>query len=273
MPRAPSTLLGVEPQQSPGLATDPLNLRVTQPQPAGGRVEVRDHSPRDSRATRAAEGERRAETVAGRPATPAPGALDLAMPAPRLNTDTPQASDRQPFSGEPTLAGVSGFAQQLARVAAAPTELPAVALHAPLHSPGFAPELSARVSLLAGQGVERAELQLNPADMGPVSVRIAVEGQQAQVSFHAAQPDTRQALEQSLPDLAAALRAGGLTLTGGGVFQQSAGSGGGGADPREGAALQRTGRIASTRIGFDIETPAPRANAAPRRLGLLDTYV
>jgi len=47
-----------------------------------------------------------------------------------------------------------------------------------------------------------------------------VDGQQAQISFHAENAETRAVLERGLPDLAAALRDNGLTLSGGGVFQQ-----------------------------------------------------
>lgn len=94
-------------------------------------------------------------------------------------------------------------------------------LQSPLHAPAFAPELGARLSVLAANGVQEAQLHLNPAEMGPVQVQIVLEGQQAQISFHAEHAETRQILEQSLPDLAAALRDSGLTLSGGGVFQQA----------------------------------------------------
>ncbi len=94
-------------------------------------------------------------------------------------------------------------------------------LQSPLHAPAFAPELGARLSVLAADGVQEAQLHLNPAEMGPVQVQIVLEGQQAQISFHAEHAETRQVLEQSLPDLAAALRDSGLTLSGGGVFQQA----------------------------------------------------
>jgi len=69
--------------------------------------------------------------------------------------------------------------------------------------------------------VEHAELHLNPADMGPVSVQIAIEGTQARIDFGADVASTRQAIEASLPELASALRDAGLTLSGGGVSQHS----------------------------------------------------
>ncbi len=105
----------------------------------------------------------------------------------------------------------------------APVVPTAVNMPEALDDVGFAGALGARLAMLAKDGVQKAELHLNPADMGPVAVQITVDGQQAQVTFHAAQADTRGVLEQGLPDLAAALAANGLTLSGGGVFQQQQG--------------------------------------------------
>ena len=110
--------------------------------------------------------------------------------------------------------------------ASAPAAAPSVPLSQPLDSPDFAPELSASVSLLIQDGIHEAQLQLNPTEMGPVSINIQLDGQQAEVNFHAQHAATREVLERSLPDLAAALQAQGLTLSGGGVFAQTASSGG-----------------------------------------------
>ena len=117
--------------------------------------------------------------------------------------------------------GVSTPGEFKPAAAAAPPTVVSVAQ--PLFEPAFAPAMAARLSLLAADGVQTAQLHLNPAEMGPVAVQIVVDGQQAQVSFHAEQADTCAVLERSLPDLAAALRDAGLTLSGGGVFQQSPG--------------------------------------------------
>ncbi|MBB4843547.1 flagellar hook-length control protein FliK [Paucibacter oligotrophus] len=118
-------------------------------------------------------------------------------------------------------AATAGAAAGAARpeAAATPASHP-VMLAQPLHSPAFVPEMAARLSVLAAEGVQEARLHLNPAEMGPVAVQIVVDGQQAQVSFHAENAETRAVLERGLPDLAAALRDNGLTLSGGGVFQQ-----------------------------------------------------
>jgi flagellar hook-length control protein FliK len=96
-----------------------------------------------------------------------------------------------------------------------------VTLPMSLDSPSFAPALGAQVTLLVRAGVEQARIELNPAEMGPVAVQIALDGGGARIDFHADVAATRQAIEASLPSLASALHDAGLTLTGGGVFQQS----------------------------------------------------
>ncbi|MDP3824028.1 MAG: flagellar hook-length control protein FliK [Burkholderiales bacterium] len=107
-----------------------------------------------------------------------------------------------------------------ARESAAPL---AVNLPTPLASPEFAQALGVQMSVLAADGVQRAELQLNPAEMGPVSVQIVIEGTSARVDFGADLAATRHAIEAGLPELAGALRDAGFTLTGGGVSQHSGG--------------------------------------------------
>lgn len=129
-------------------------------------------------------------------------------------------------------AAAAGLAAPLAAAGdpGASATLPSVDVADRMDTPGFAPSLASQVSVLARDGIERAEIRLNPAEMGPVAVQILIDGSQARVEFTADQAVTRQALESSLPQLAAALREAGLTLSGGGVFQQGgrSGSDGGG---------------------------------------------
>jgi flagellar hook-length control protein FliK len=74
----------------------------------------------------------------------------------------------------------------------------------------------------AANGPMTAELHLNPAEMGPIHIRIELDGTQAQVDFAAAQSDTRQAIEASMSHLSGALESAGLSLSGGGVSDQGA---------------------------------------------------
>jgi len=130
-------------------------------------------------------------------------------------------------------------------------------------SADFAPQLGARVATFVRDGIEHARLQLHPAELGPVQVQIQLEGNNAQVMMGAEHPLTRQALEQSLPMLAAALREAGLTLAGGGVFEQARqgqGSGAGGG---------RSDGSSSGRSTGDAEAPPTRAQQ-PRSRGVVD---
>lgn len=242
------------------------------------RLDGRTGRAADHGAGSAADTRRQPPTQAARDAREVPQAADrgATKDAAMMSASGPSADGLKAGTGQPG-APVSGFAAVLAQ--ALPPAGPAGELnapvtsarvHAPLHSHAFAPEVGARVSLMAADGVQHAELQLNPADMGPVSVQIVLDGSQAQVSFHAAQADTRQALEQGLPDLAAALQGQGLTLSGGGVFQQPPQQ----RDAQQAAdqatpAARRGDRRSSSVAGpSGHDMPA----AAPRRVGLLDTF-
>ena len=54
-----------------------------------------------------------------------------------------------------------------------------------------------RAALMAAQKIEFAEIQLDPPELGPLQVRVSVNQEQASVSFVAATPQVREALEQT----------------------------------------------------------------------------
>jgi flagellar hook-length control protein FliK len=121
--------------------------------------------------------------------------------------------------------------------------------------------------------VQLAKLELNPLDMGPLTVQIQIEGNAARVHLAAEHASTRQALEQAMPQLAGSLRESGLTLSGGGVFeqprqpQQSAGQAGDGGNGRE----ANDGRRGGSGSGRDTGVPAVTASVAARRqTGMVD---
>ena len=134
--------------------------------------------------------------------------------------------------------------------AAAPT---VVNVPTPATAPEFPKELGVQISVLAKDGVQQAELHLNPADMGPISVQIALDGTQAQVNFGADSAATRQIIEGGLPELAAAMRDAGFTLSGGGVHQQAQGR-------REGSSSGGDGSGRGGSAG-EADAPARRINA------------
>ena len=149
----------------------------------------------------------------------ASAANGIAMRA--LHADVPKAGEAAPGNALATLGalGALGAAPHAASPTGAATPAQ-VSIAAHFGTPAFAPALAASVSLLARDGVQEARLQLHPAELGPIAVQIALDGAQARVDFTAEVAATRHAIEAGLPELASALREAGLTLAGGGVFQQ-----------------------------------------------------
>ena len=140
----------------------------------------------------------------------------------------------------------------------------------PLDSPTFAPALGLQLSVLARDGIEQARMQLNPESMGPISVQLSVAGNQVNIDFVASQAPTREALEQSMPELASAMRDAGFTMTGGGVFQQArdgAADGQAGSPGSSGAAGRRAG---DDEAAGDGTAPIPTRLVTPR--GLVDVF-
>lgn len=206
------------------------------------------------------------------------GPLASAEPLPRATAPLTPVTASAPPPADGSLAVVAAGPVE-ARAAdgasgVGPTADPAAAalltgtIDAPVDSPAFAPALGARIALFARDGIEQARLNVHPAELGPISVQLSVDGAKVRVDMTADVGTTRQALEQSLPSLASSLRDAGFTLTGGGVFQQW-GQGqreGGGADPSSRTA-RRTDDIGDDAVSMTV-TAAPARRAA----GLVDVF-
>jgi flagellar hook-length control protein FliK len=134
----------------------------------------------------------------------------------------------------------------------------------PVGSNAWTEELGTKVTWMAHQGIESASLQLSPEHLGPLQVTISVRDGQASVWFGAAQPDTRTALQQSLPQLRQLFASQGLTLADAGVSRES---------PRgqDRQRPTRTGPSVSGVSAVNLDSPAGSASL-PGRLGLVDTY-
>jgi flagellar hook-length control protein FliK len=137
------------------------------------------------------------------------------------------------------------------------------------HEAAFAGDLSAEVKMLMDGGLQRAELRLNPSDLGPIQIQLSITAQTADISFHAAHSQTREGIEQALPALRDMLAAQGLSLGQAGVSS--------GQDQRQGsdaANAQASARAGSAGRGGPVAGSS--AGVAPVQMralrGMLDMY-
>lgn len=209
------------------------------------------------------------QTASTRPAPPLSSAAALAA---ELAPASPLRAAAEGSAALPSAALHANFmpatAASVAAAAAAASATPPfeAQLAAALDSPAFAPALATQVSWLVREGVQHARLSLNPAEMGPVTIQIALDGTQARVDFSADLVATRAAIESSLPTLAAALNESGLKLAGGGVFD---------GQPRPGPQGQRgqsATRVAQPDAPADTGSQAHGLSRAPAVMprGLVD---
>jgi flagellar hook-length control protein FliK len=204
--------------------------------------------------------------------------LPTELPAARTPDDTPTAA--APLSNEPIpVAPAGGFALPAGfepvsapstgtSPVAAEAPMLAVPMPVPLESPEFAQAFGLEISTLARDGIQQAELHLNPAEMGPVSVQIVLDGEKARIDFGAQAAATRAAIEASLPELAAALRDAGLTLAGGGVSQHPGQRGDSRGDGDAGSPRSAP-RERSDAVAAPASRPVLRSRAGP---GGVDLY-
>ncbi len=167
-------------------------------------------------------------------------------------------------TGLPALPGLQPLAAAESGRSAPPQALQLL-IATPVTAPDFSASLATQLTTLARDGIQEATLQLNPAEMGPIAIRIVLDGARAQVDFAAQHAQTREVIESGMPTLAAALHGAGLTLSGGGVFEQRPGTPGEGSSGRSG----RDSGIPSGDDAGDLgAVPPPRRAVA----GLVDMY-
>ncbi len=94
------------------------------------------------------------------------------------------------------------------------------ALETPFQQAGWGDTLNKRISMMVRGEVQKAELHLNPKELGPVEVKIKLSHDQASISFSAQHGVVREAIESALPRLREMLTESGLTLAGADVSSQ-----------------------------------------------------
>jgi flagellar hook-length control protein FliK len=75
------------------------------------------------------------------------------------------------------------------------------AITKPLAHPGWSEDLGEQILWMNNKAIPAAELKLNPAHLGPISVRIDVNQDQATIMFTAQHAEVKEAIEASIPKL------------------------------------------------------------------------
>jgi len=91
----------------------------------------------------------------------------------------------------------------------------------PLRDARWAESLGNRVMWMLNQDKAGAELRLHPPQLGPLEVRVSLDGEHTSVSFIAHHATVREALESAIPKLREMLGSGGLNLVNVDVSQQN----------------------------------------------------
>lgn len=152
----------------------------------------------------------------------------------------------------------------LSSATAGPSAPMALDVQPGLNQPNWSRVVSSRVVYMAREGVQHAELRLNPAQLGPVEVRLSVVNEQTSVTFLANNAATREALEQALPRLRESFAENGLALNNAEVGQQDQSQN----PQQDGAFTTEERRIiqVSTELD-DIEDVTPALRSDQQELG------
>ncbi len=152
------------------------------------------------------------------------------------------------------------------QAAAAKPEVAMSTIQVPVSSPNWSQAVAQRVLWLASNGVQSAQLQLHPRELGPVDIRISVANDQTQVQFSSQYGVVRESLEASMQRLRELFDASGLQLVDVSVSDQGLSR----EQQSERGALATGGAQADA-----FEETAPLANIAAETItgaGLVDYY-
>lgn len=85
-------------------------------------------------------------------------------------------------------------------------------LNIPVNHPAWGQAVGERLQWMVKQDVQQAQLKLNPRNMGPIEIKIAMNQEQATVTFVANHAMTREALDAAVPRLREMFGESGLNL-------------------------------------------------------------
>ena len=200
------------------------------------------------------------------------GKSELAGPALALNAgadggeSTPQSLNLSSVSSALSVPGAESAKYSATQETAAPRFF---TLQTPAGQPGWDVEVGNRIRWMVGQNNSGLELRLNPAELGSVEVKLSSEGERTNVTFFAANPAAREALEAALPRLREMFADSGMQLANADVSDQSL--------QQEREQLADSGALASdgsTGEAMALETePGLMPGGRAESRGVIDYYI
>ncbi len=173
------------------------------------------------------------------------------LPASILNEST---AAPQLFGMAPVLSGATTPASNMS-------------INAAINQPAWADEFGQKITWMATQRNQSAELHLNPPQLGPVDVVLKMNGDQATAMFTSPHAAVRDAIEQALPKLREMLAENGIMLGQAMVGDHSAKNG------QDSTARKSSGQSASS---LDVAEGAAiqeiHVAAISRHNGMVDTF-
>ena len=163
-----------------------------------------------------AKGEPKADLTAVPMGEAALGAAQKKLPSAADFATQLAAADKANITEAPTVVAANGNSLQVAvpnlgaKADAAPVHIINVAT--PVLHPRWVEDVGQHVNVMMNTKLESAQLQVNPPNMGPVDITLKMGPDGAQLSFVAAVPETRQALEDGLARLSTMLADNGIHL-------------------------------------------------------------
>lgn len=133
------------------------------------------------------------------------------------------AARQNPSASSPLAPVSSALAGQSTGTSAPMQSLSLPTINLPPGDAAWSRALGERVMWMVGREAQSAEIRLNPPQLGPVEIRVSVQNDQANVSFTASHPFTREALEAAIPRLREMLGESNLNLVNVDVGQRDAG--------------------------------------------------
>ncbi len=155
----------------------------------------------------------------------------------------------------------------IAAATAAPSN--PLTISTPLNQPGWSNELSQKITWLATQNNQSAELHLNPPQLGPLDVTIKISGDQATALFTSPHAAVRDAIELALPKLREMLADNGIMLGNATVSDQASRKGQDDSARAQQGNSNDSGRVAEVEA---VGHQGGRVASISRHNGMVDTF-